>query len=117
MLRTCLFLTLFLMLACGPAAAGAEDVRPAGTDTISTVRSAPIPLAVLPAWSEAAIEALAIALFDAPGHGLPSLDRTAEDLLDRSLPHEHRAAMATRAFLRFGAWLRYGLMDSQTQHA
>ncbi len=114
MLRTCLFLTLFLMLACGPAAAGAEDVRPAGTGTISTARSAPIPLAALPAWSEAAIEALAIALFDAPGHGLPSLDRTAEDLLDRSLPHEHRAAMATRAFLRFGAWLRYGLMDSQT---
>lgn len=65
-------------------------------------------------WSNAALEDLAIALFDAPSHGLPSLDRLAENLLDHSISHETRAGLADRAFLRFGGWLRYGLIDAET---
>lgn len=65
-------------------------------------------------WSEAAIGQVAEALFDAPSHGLPSLDRTAQDLLDRSIPFETRAMLASQAFMRSGGWLRYGLLDSET---
>jgi len=110
--RTLLFLTLFFSLACGPAAAAADDVREIGVAPSSP--GMPARTVILPAWSEAAIEQLAITLFDAPSHGLPALDQTAEDLLDRSRPFEQRAALASRAFLRFGGWLRYGLTDSQT---
>ena len=115
MLRISCFVTLAFLLACGPVAAGAEDVREAGAGAVPPTPAAHGPAANLPAWSETSIEQLAIALFDAPSHGLPSLDQTAGALLDRSLGLEQRAAMASSAFLRFGGWLRYGLTDSQTR--
>ena len=105
-----------LLLLCA-AFAGSAALTPAvamdGDREGAPARTALL-VPALAGWSEAAIEQVAAALFDAPGHGLPPLDRTAQDLLDRSIPLETRALRASQAFLRFGGWLRYGLIDSQT---
>lgn len=112
MLRVLGFLTLLWLSAAGGVQAAADaasegDASPAPTGV--TVRAH-----AGAGWSEAAIEQLAIALFDAPSHGLPPLDSTAELLLDPTVPRERRAALATEAFYRFGGWLRYGLTDAET---
>jgi murein L,D-transpeptidase YcbB/YkuD len=108
---------LIVPLLLSTAAFGSIIMAPAaaldGADTPARA-SLPAPAVAPDGWSEAAIEQLAILLFDAPSHGLPPLDRTAQDLLDRSIPHQARAAAASQAFIRFGGWLRYGLIDSQT---
>ncbi|WP_417471228.1 L,D-transpeptidase family protein [Maricaulis sp.] len=111
-LRVLGFLILFWLGAAGRLEAGNDDAQ--------DVVTAPAPSGVSTGvrtqagWTDAAVEQLAISLFDAPGHGLPSLDSTAEILLDPSLPRERRAALATEAFFRFGGWLRFGLTDAQT---
>mgnify|MGYP003648898023 FL=1 len=113
MLRTLISLWLLCAAIAGPtslsaAAAMAEDgvEAPARTGLASPS---------LTGWNESAIEQLASALFDAPSHGLPPLDRTAQDLLERSVPIETRSAQATQAFLRLGGWLHFGLIDSETR--
>ena len=118
MLRS-LFSLLLLCAAAGPTAstqAAALD----GEGTEAPIRAdmpAPAAATAQAVWSEAAIEQLVAALFDAPSHGLPPLDHTAQDLLDRSMPHEARAMLASQAFVRLGGWLRYGLIDSHTDAA
>lgn len=110
MLRLLFSLTLLSVAVAGPMSAG-----PAGAMAGAEVPSRPgAALSALSNWSEAAIEQVAAALFDAPSHGLPPLDHTAQDLLDPSIPQEARAALAAQAFIRFGGWLRYGLIDSET---
>ncbi|WP_417493891.1 L,D-transpeptidase family protein [Maricaulis sp.] len=112
MFRVLGFLTLLWLSAAGRLEAAGDDAR--------EVAATPAPASMSvrarsqAGWSETAIEQLAITLFDAPSHGLPSLDDTAGLLLDRTVPLERRAGLATEAFFRFGGWLRYGLTDAET---
>jgi murein L,D-transpeptidase YcbB/YkuD len=67
-------------------------------------------------WSAANIDSLIIALFDVESHGLPSLADVAQQLDDPAnlMSDSSRSELATRAYLRYGGWLRYGLLDSET---
>tara|TARA_R110000868_G_scaffold57591_2_gene177809 strand:- start:41481 stop:43016 length:1536 start_codon:yes stop_codon:yes gene_type:complete len=85
-----------------------EAASPARTETIA-------PRPADRDWREDQVEALAIALFDAPSHGLPALDSTAERLLDRSVSLAGRGELASHAFRRYAGWLRFGLIDSETR--
>lgn len=68
-------------------------------------------------WSEAAISELAGALYESESHGLPALDELAARLESQHLPFSARAELATHAFMRFGSWLRFGLLDEETLEA
>lgn len=74
-----------------------------------------LPMPGREAWSEASLQSLALALFEAPSHGLPSLDDMAFRLADSRLDHRDRVDLAETAYLRFGGWLRYGLVDQETR--
>jgi len=65
-------------------------------------------------WSDADINDLVAALYDAQSHGLPSLDDIAFSLTDETLSPDMRSEMAAQAYLRFAGWLRYGLLDQET---
>ncbi|MBR9825685.1 MAG: L,D-transpeptidase family protein [Alphaproteobacteria bacterium] len=66
------------------------------------------------AWDEDALQAVAGVLFDAPSHGLPSLDDQAFRIANPTVASEQRIALAQDAFLRFGGWLRFGLVDQES---
>ena len=66
------------------------------------------------AWTEPALLDLALALLDAPTHGLPAQEALADRLLDRTRPVAARAVEAGPAFLRYAAWLEYGVLDADT---
>ena len=79
-----------------------------------------VPLLQMPArtrWSEASFQSLATALFEAPSHGLPSLDDMAFRIANPTIDDAERARLSERAFLRFGGWLRFGLIDEETREA
>ena len=67
-------------------------------------------------WSAPNIDSLVVALFDAESHGLPSLAAIAQQLGDSEsvLSGSARSDLATQAYLRYGGWLRYGLIDAET---
>jgi murein L,D-transpeptidase YcbB/YkuD len=65
-------------------------------------------------WTEPLLNDLSMVLFEAPSHGLPSLDEIAGQLGDANLTASTRQHLAERAYLLFGGWLRYGLTDQET---
>jgi murein L,D-transpeptidase YcbB/YkuD len=108
-----LIVTLFLACAVGASASANDDVA-------SEVELSPEPVA-LPAptrfdseWTESSIDELAGALFEASSHGLPSLDQLALRLENPNLPFGARAELATHAFMTYGGWLRFGMLDEET---
>jgi murein L,D-transpeptidase YcbB/YkuD len=113
-----IFLTGLLIALLGAAGARGEEPVPA---TEIPVREAPQAAADLDrwaartdGWTPQAVGDLAGYLFEAPSHGLPSLDTAAEILLDDTRPFAARAALAARSALQYMAWLEYGLIDSET---
>lgn len=113
-------LTTLMCLAAFATPAMAQDPDGPGMPAPVVEDIAPepeVPLRAMPsraAWSEAHIDALAGQLFEAPSHGLPSLDDTAFMLSNPTIALADRAAMAERAFMRFGGWLRFGLVDQES---
>jgi len=113
-----IFLTGLLVALLGASGVHGEEPVPA-TDV--PVRDVPQPAADLDrwaartaGWTPQAVADLAGYLFEAPGHGLPSLDAVAETLLDDARPFAPRASLAARTALQYTAWLEYGLIDSET---
>jgi murein L,D-transpeptidase YcbB/YkuD len=65
-------------------------------------------------WTDSALSDLSMVLFDAPSHGLPSLDEIARQLINTNLALSSRERLAEQAFVLFGGWLRFGLTDQET---
>lgn len=98
-----------------PASEGLEDA----IEIVEEVEPE-VPLLPLPAdseWDEADLQILAGALFAAPSHGLPSLDDHAFRIANPTIDRGERIALAEDAFLSFGGWLRFGLVDQESMQA
>lgn len=114
-------LTTLICLAAAAAPALGQDPDGPGMPVPVVEDIAPepqVPLRSMPArsaWTEAHIDALAGQLFEAPSHGLPSLDDTAFTLSNPSIALAERVTIAERAFMRFGGWLRFGLVDQDSR--
>ena len=100
-----------------------EEVAPdtTGPLTLETRPPEPFTLAdlaeltpVVRGWREADYLDLARALYEAPSHGLPSLDAAADSLQDPDVPAETRARLASLAYMRFASWLEFGMLDPET---
>ena len=76
-----------------------------------------VPLLPEPAierWDEADLDSMVAALFEAPSHGLPSLDHLAFRIANPQEELSTRQALAQQAFLQYGGWLRFDLIDQET---
>jgi murein L,D-transpeptidase YcbB/YkuD len=95
---------------------GAGEVLAGLSSGNSTSPTADNPTGPRSGWSSANIDSLIVALFDVESHGLPSLETVAQQLADpaNALSDSSRSELATQAYLRYGGWLRYGLIDSET---
>ena len=119
-------------LAPTSVAAGTEDPGTEDTGTEDTAAEAALVEAVdsepvrpvadiahwsrqITGWTEARRESLALELFEAPSHGLPSLDAYANAILDPVRPDAERDQLAGIAYLTLAGWLEHGLLDSETR--
>ncbi|WP_300529486.1 L,D-transpeptidase family protein [Maricaulis sp.] len=115
--------TALPVLAQDGAQDRAQDPDGPGVQVPVEIEAAPVPqvpLRAMPArsaWTEAHVDALAVQLFEAPSHGLPSLDDTAFQLSNPTIDLAERVVLAERAFMRFGGWLRFGLVDQESLDA
>lgn len=73
-----------------------------------------LPQPSLDRWDEGDLDSMVAALFEAPSHGLPSLDHMAFRIANPQEGLNSRRALAQQAFLQYGAWLRFGLIDQET---
>lgn len=75
-----------------------------------------LPMPALSQWSQDDLDLLVSQLFEAPSHGLPSMDLLAFRIANPEEELAVRQSLAQQAFMQFGGWLRFGLLD-QESHA
>lgn len=96
-----------------PDAQGLADAVELFEDVEPEVALLPMPARSL--WNEAAYQSLAGALFEASSHGLPSLDDLAFRIANPTLSDALRTELGEAAFLRYGGWLRFGMIDQDSR--